>query len=221
MKISDLNKITLTDLKNYDWGAVKDRFLKNSDWSSVKDHVLRNPKPIVCALTIIITVTAVSLAYRIRKDVVNTQKTEIKELQKRAEAVEDFEFTKAQYTSFLAKVPEAISEDKLIEMLSEIALARGVQIISFSPARRKGNLYVSLTTVEITVASKSYTDTIRFVHDIENAPYSIRIGGWSGAIKMQQQFRQRFSRRQIVKTKSKKRLVEAKIEIETMEFKSE
>ena len=211
MKISDLSKITVTDIKSY---------LRSHDLESVKERLFSNPAPIICVLAVIITITAVFLAYRVHQDVVMTQKIEVNELRKRVEGVRGFENTQKQYRDFLAKVPEAISENKLIEMLSEIALARNVQIISFSPVSKKGNGYISLTNVEITIASENYADTIRFINDIENSPHSIRIGKWSGILKMPKKFLRRGGR-QTVQDTIKKNYIEASIEIETVEFGNE
>jgi len=192
MKISDLNKITFTDikgfLKNYDWKSLQDLL----HWNSAKERVLGNPAPVICVLAVIITITAVTVAFRVHKGVVLTQKTEVSELRKRAKEVSTLESTQKQYRDFLSKVPEAISESKLIEMLSEIALARNVQIVSFSPVSKKGIGYINLTNVGITIASENYADTIRFISDIENSPHSIRIGKWSGDLIMPRRASQRF-----------------------------
>ena len=215
MKISDLNKITVTDIKSY---------FKGHDLESIKDRLLSNPAPVICFFAIVITITAVVLAYRVHKGVVMAQKIEVRELQKLVEKVSDFENTQKQYRDFLSKVPKAISESKLIEMLSEIALKRNVQILSFSPANKKGTSHTNLTNVEIKIASENYADTIRFINDIENSPHSIRIGKWSGNLTMPTRVSQRFSRGFNRRTDSrvvKKEYIEAKIEIETVEFKNE
>ena len=223
MKISDLSKITATNIKEYfehfDWNSFKNLLT----WESVKERLLNNPAPIICVLAVILTITAIFHANRIHKDVIITQKTEISKLQKRAEEVSVFENTQKQYRDFLANVPEAISETKLVEMLSDIALARNVQIISLSPVSKKASTYSNLKSVGITIASENYADTIRFVNDIENSPHLIRIGKWSGDLKMPSSVPQRFSRkfsRQADDQAMKKEYIEAKIEIETVEFKS-
>jgi hypothetical protein len=222
MKISDLNKITFEDLKNFDWKSVKGHL---SDWRSIKDHLLGNPVPVICVLAIAMTTTSISFALRVHKNVAETQRTEIKQLRKRVEALDSFEKIQKQYSEFLAKVPQTISENKMIEMLSEIALLRKVQIVSFSPTSKKSNDQISLTNVEITIASESYADTIRFIHDIENSPFSIRIGSWSGVLKMPAQVPQRLTRRSDQQTMDtndiKNEYIEASINIETLEFNNE
>jgi len=208
MKISDLNKITARDIKNY-------------DWRSLKDHLLSDPTPIFCFLAVVITITAVSIAYRTYKGAVKTQRIEIPKLRNRVEALNSFEIVQKHHSDFLAKAPKAISENKLIEILSEIALARSVQILSFSPTSKKSAGPISLTSVEITVASENYADTVRFTRDIENLPHSIRIGKWYGDLKMPVNTSRRFLQRpgqQGTTGAIKNEYIEAKIKIETVEF---
>jgi len=212
MKISDLNKIKIEDFKNIDWELAKDR-------------LLNNPTLIICIAAGIITAATTSYAYRSYQSVALTQKTEVNALLQKVKALDSFEAVQKQYAEFVANVPETISENEMIELLSKIALTRDVQIMSFSPTRRKSNSNINVTKVDITIASESYIDTIQFMRDIEKAPYSIRIGGWSGILKMPssapQRSSQRLGRRQVTSNEIKNEYVEAKIRIETVEFKHE
>jgi len=224
MKISNLTKITVTDIKSYfqnlDWESVKDLL----NWESVKERALDNPTPIICVVAILISIISVSSAYDVHKNTTETRETEVSELQKQVEEVSVFENTEKQYHDFLANIPKAISGSKMIEMLSEIAIERNVQILSFSPVSKKGNSYINLKNLAFTIVSENYADTIRFIHDIEKSPHSIRIGKWYGIFKMPARTSQRFSRRfnrQIDNAEIKNEYIEVKIEIETVEFKNE
>lgn len=213
MKISDLNKITITDLKNYDWKIIKDRLVKT---------ILSNPKPIIIAVVIMITFAATSMASRIHNSTAQTKRTELKVLRERAEALDDLENSQKLYNDFLNTIPEAISESKLIEMLSDIALARNVQIVSLSPTNSLRTVYAKLTNIEITISSENYADTIRFMHDIENSPYPVRIGKWSGNLIIPTHLLQRYLqriKRQDPKIIVKHNIIEAKIKIGIVDIK--
>lgn len=224
MKISDFNKITVKDisglLKDFDWNSFKDLL----NWQSVKERLSRNPVSFICPLMVIITIIAVIMSFRIYKDIAITQKTEVSDLRKRSKAVSIFESTQKEYRVFLAKSPQPISESKLIKMLSEIAFARNVQITSFSPASKEDTGYVSLTNVEITITTEDYANAIRFINDIENSPHAIRIGKWSGILKMPHRIAGKYSRgfyRRVDSGAKKDENIEAKIKIETVEFNNE
>lgn len=224
MKISDLSKITIKDirglLKSFDWESSKDLL----SWQSAKERLLGNPTSYVCALMVVLAAIAVILAFRVHKDVSTAEKIEVNDLRKRAKAVSVLENTQKEYGVFIAKIPQAISESKLIKMLSEIAFARNVQITSFSPASKKETRYVYLTNVEITITSENYANAIRFINDIENSPHSIRIGKWSGSLETPNRGAGGFSRgfrQNIDRGAMKSERIEAKIEIETVEFKDD
>lgn len=211
MKISDLNKIKIEDLKNIDWELAKDRLTSS-------------PVLIICIVAGIITAASISFAFRSYKKVTLKQKTVVNALLKKAKALDSFEAVQRQYSAFVDNAPKSISENEMIELLSNIALERDVQIMSFSPTRRESNSNITLTKVEITIASESYIDTIQFIRDIEKAPYAIRIGAWSGILKMPSSTPQRSLRRtsrQVISDEIKNEYVEANIRIETVEFKSE
>ena len=115
MKISDLNKITVKDisglLKDFDWKSSKDLL----NWQSVKERLSGNPALLICTLMVIITIITVIMSFRIYKDVAITHKTEVSDLRKRAKAVSVFESTQKEYRDFLVKIPQPISENKLIK----------------------------------------------------------------------------------------------------------
>lgn len=223
MKISDLNKITITDLKNFDWESAKSR-LKSFDWKSVKDRLISNPTPLICILIVIITTVAVSKALRVHKDTEKTKQTEIAKLHEQVEALNGLEATQKQYNDFFTKIPDVISESKLSEILGDIAIARNIQILSSSTPNKKSSVYVNLTSVEITIASESYTDIVRFIHDIENSPYSIRVEKWSGNLIIPSLIRQRFSQQggqQGTEKTIANKSIEVKVKIGIVEFKND
>lgn len=224
MKISDLNKITITDLKNFDWESAKSR-LKSFDWESVKDRLISNPTPLVCILIVIITTVAVSKALlRVHKDTEKTKQTEIAKLHEQVKALNGLEATQKQYNDFFTKIPDVISESKLSEILGDAAIARNIQILSSSTPNKKSSVYVNLTSVGITIASESYTDIVRFIHDIENSPYSIHVEKWSGNLIVPFLIRQRFSQQggqQGTEKTIANKPIEVKVKIGIVEFKND
>lgn len=192
--------------------------LKNIDWASMKNYLLSQPGLLINILIISMTVSIIVATFRSHVKLTKTLKTKVTELKEKAEALDKFELAQVEYKKFLKNIPQTISENRLIEMLSGIAFNRDVRIVSFSPANRSSNRFVNLTNVEITVTSKNYTDIIRFINDIENSTYAIRLGGWTGVSKSQNQS----SRRRLRSSESiqaEDEYIETKVKIETVEFK--
>ena len=170
-----------------------------------------------------VTAVTVFMAYRMWANTTQTLKFKIVELQEKAKALDEYKITQKQIRDILVNTPETISENRLIEMLSEIALESGVQIISLSPTTKRQDNFTRLTSIKITIASENYADIIRFMHKLENSAYSIRVKGWTGGPKMTTQGSRRFgwggSGRRLNQENVKTGHVEATIEIETVDFK--
>jgi Tfp pilus assembly protein PilO len=161
------------------------------------------------------------VTFRSQAKTTKTLKSNVAELKEKVKALDKFELIQKEYNEFRKSVPQTLSENKLIEMLSEIALKRGVRIVSFSPASKSSNNFLNLTNVEITVTSADYADLVHFINDIENSIYLIRIKKWSGVTKASDQPSRGYSWRLEPPIKSEDEYIETKVAIETVEFKYE
>jgi len=208
MNLKDLNNININDLKNIDWRQVKSRLQSRPDL-------------IINILLIVATLTIVFSAYRKYTTVIKSLAKEKKELSAKSEMLEKLELTRKLYNDFIQDIPEIISGDQMIEALSDFAIERNVQILSFSPAKEESNKFVHLTRVEVHVSSESYANIILFMHDIESSPFSIRTEMWSGSSVTPSGTSQRRSRRSIQQiTDETKEHIEATIKIESLELKN-
>lgn len=167
MNLKDLNKINIEDLKGLDWGQAKDRFLSQ-------------PDRIINILIVMVTIAVIFSAHKNYTRATKALKKTVIELQEKSAALDKFNAAQEQLNNFIKDAPKEISGDELIEKLSQFAIKRDIQILSFSPAQEKSNNFISLTSVEINITSDHYADVILFMHDIENSPYSLRITKWVG-----------------------------------------
>lgn len=209
MNLKDLNKIDIHDLKNI-------------DWRQAKAQLQSRPGLIINILLIGVTLFVVSSAYQKYARLTKSLGREAAELREKADALEKSRLTQKQYDDFLKSVPEVIPGDRMVETLAGFAVNRGVQILSFSPAKERSDNFIHLTNVEIHIASKDYANIILFMRDIETSPYSIRIGKWSGSSGAPEEFSGRRSRRpirQMVDETVQKEHIEATVEIESVTFK--
>ena len=208
MKLKDLSKLEPKDLKN----------LINKE--QIKAQLLSQPAAIINVILVIVTIVVSISSFRSYTSTTKNLEAQVVELEEKSKALDKFELAKKEFKDFQVEIPNYVSENKLIEMLSEIAIRSGVQIVSFSPPDKKKNVYVSLTKVEITITSVNYADIVRFMHDIENSTYSIRIARWSGESMAQNQtYRRKSRQRSNTKSSTAKEKIAATIEIETLEFK--
>ncbi|MCK5179365.1 MAG: type 4a pilus biogenesis protein PilO [Candidatus Omnitrophica bacterium] len=168
MNLKDLNSINVKDLQNIDWDRVKDR-------------IQSQPDLLINILLVIVTFAVLFSTFNTYTKTAKTSKAETIALQKRLVALKKFEAAKKEHSDFLKEIPKAIASDQLIQTLSELAIQRDIQILSFSPAKKRSNALVNLTSVVVNVASKDYASIILFVHDIEESSYPVRVESWSGS----------------------------------------
>ena len=210
--------MNLKDLNNID---IKD--LRNIDWSQIKDRLQSRPNLLINISLVVVTLLVLFSTFNKYTEATKSSKTEIVGLQERLAALKKFEAAKKKHNDFLKKAPKAIAGDQLIQTLSELAIRRDVQILSFSPAKKKSNKLVSLTSVKVNIASKNYADIILFVHDIEKSSYPVRIENWSGTSMTPNEVSMQSSRRSSRQTANKDIKgdhIKATITIESVELKN-
>lgn len=208
MDLRDLNKITLEDLKAIDWDIAK-------------SNLVRRPDLLFNSAMILVTLIYGIFTYQSSAQKLSSLKGDLSNLEERYSTLQGLETVKEKHAAFIKGVPETISDNQLIEILSEIALKRNVQITSFSPSQEQANDYVRLTKVRVNIKSQNYADIIWFMHDIENLPYTVRIGEWSGAQSDSQ--KQSFSTRssfQNFNGETDVDFIEVTVDIESVELKN-
>ena len=119
MKLKDLNNIDINDLKNIDWRRAK-------------EQLQSRPDLIINVLLVVATLAIVFVTYNKYASTKKASKQEIAELRKKVAALKKSETAQKQNNDFLKDIPKAIAGDQLIAALSEFAIRRDVQILSFS-----------------------------------------------------------------------------------------
>ena len=212
MNLKDLNKIDVSRLKEID--------LKRT-----KEWLLSQPGLLINSLLIVVTIVVVFSTYNKNTETTKSLQEERVQLQERLEAIEKFNAVEKEYKSFTKNIPQTIEADQLITTLSEFAIARGVRILAFSPAKEENNLFFNVTSVEINVASEDYASIVLFMHDIESSPYLMRIGKWSGAFVASDSLTEQKSRKprrtsqQLSDEAVTKKFIQTTVKIESVELK--
>jgi len=211
--IKTLNSISVDDIKNIDWGSVKDRLLS---------------KPGLMINIFLIVVTVIIVFTSISKQAITTNdfKSQISGMKLKIDALDKYKIVQKAYKEKTDNIPESISTDQLIETLSDFAIKWNVQILSFSPAKEKSNNFADITNVKINISSEEYANILLFMYDIENSPYMIRVGKLSGSYveKVINAPRSRnrrglFMAQQNQSDAKIEKSIEATVEIESVKFK--
>lgn len=207
MKLSDLNKIKIEDLKQI-------------DLRQVRENLQSRPDLIIQIVLVLITILTIFSTCNTHKEKTASLKKEVLELRKKSKALEKFETTQKDYNEYIKDTPQVISKIQLSRKISESAERWDIKILSTEPTQEKSNTYVHLTNIKINVSSKNYANIIQFIHDIENSPYLIRIKGVTTSLENKNLFSRRRHYQDLSQQASGEPIIEATIEIESLEFKN-
>ncbi len=166
--LKNLSNLQINDLKNINY----QKYLKDL---RKKPGVLINLGLIAFAL--------IFSGYTFKKSQhsVKSTRTEISNLENKLKTMETYNETQKTLKDFLDNLPPRITEDDLINLLTDFAQERNIQIESFSPAKRQSSQYYDLSSMILQTRVENYKDLWLFINDIEESPYALRIENWSGS----------------------------------------
>ena len=161
MKISDLSKINIKDI---DVAKLQDQLLQRKD-------IL-----IQVVLGVISVVIAVSVFNQSQLEI-KKYKSQIASLQSKTGAIDEYNRTQADVKGFLSKVPDSVPEDKIINLVTDLAGKNGVKILTFSQANVKKENTLVTTSLNFSLVADSFVSMVRFIADIEKGKDFLQI--WS------------------------------------------
>ena len=161
MNIADLSKI---DIKDIDVLKVKNKLLQH------KEIVLQ------VLLAFGSFIIAVSMLNQSQADI-KKYKSQIASLQSKTGAIEQYNKTQNDLKVYLGKVPEFVSEDKVINLVTDFAGKNGVKIITFSPATVEKKKTLETISLKFSLVAESFSSMIRFMADIERGNDFMQIWG--------------------------------------------
>jgi len=165
MNLADLSRMDVKDLQKIDPKKLLD-VLRN------RNDILMNIGIVV--LTVILVINIISQAgQNIRKI-----KQEISKMEEKIAVINTLDTIKTELKEYLDNVPEAIDKDQLATMLTDWAAARGVKIVSVSPVKTKNADLYDTFSIDLNIETDSFKNLWLFIHDIESAPYALRIDRW-------------------------------------------
>ncbi len=167
MKLSDLNKIDIKDLQKIDFAKIQENLLQ-------KPLLLIKTLLIVISLLVTIKVMANSLAQ------VSQIKNKIADAEKKLSSIKEKEDATKELKIFLDSRKPGLSADTIVDNIADFAAARNIQILSFTPAKEVNKTVYTLTSLNLNVSAVDYKTMIQFIHDIESAPYALKVVHWTG-----------------------------------------
>ncbi len=192
--------------------------LKNINVNDLKEKIKSRPEIFIRILLIAITLFATMYIYKRHTGMVGELTEETQKMQEKLAAVENQKKVQQEYTDFMKSLPKSLPTDQVIDKISDFAVARDVQITSFSPTKNKNDAFTEMATLSINVTTQDYNNMILFIKDIEESPYSLRIEKWLGKLSDKSS-----EREELIDSPGRPQQiiggVEASIEVVSMKFK--
>ena len=165
MKISDLNNITLNDLKKI-------------DYSKVVIAIKEKPEIAICISLIIITLFLSLNIYNNRQKELKRIKTQVAALETKQKSIDRLLTAKEETKKFLDSIPQPLTEEKMLNLITDIATHRKIVIESLSPSKQNSAAFYDAFAVSLVVSAPSYQDIWLLAYDLEKSKYGIRIDNW-------------------------------------------
>lgn len=159
MKIPDLSKI---DVKDIDVVKLKNEIL---DHKEIAIQVVLG----VISLFVIISLVNTSQA-EIKK-----YKSQIAALMAKTGLIEEYKKVEQEIRDFLNKVPAHVSEDKMVDLVTDLAGKNKVKILTFTQAKVDKKDTVETTAVTFSLTADSFINMVKFLVDIEKGKDFLQI----------------------------------------------
>jgi len=167
--MADLNQL----VKKLNEIDIKD--LQKLDYKKLLKDAQKRPDVIVSIVAVLATVIFSVNYFRKQHGEIRTTSLEIMALEEKITAIEEYQQTDQELKDFLRGIPENITEEDLINQITDFAQARNVRIESFSPGRKQTEDLYELTSIVLSITVNEYRDLWLFTHDVEASPHALRI----------------------------------------------
>lgn len=162
MNLNELSKLNINDLQKLDYKAIAKDLKKRPD-------ILAILGVIVLSLIICLNI------YAGRQNELHGLKSKAGLLENKIKIIDEYDAAQKELKEFHATLPEKLSENGLINTITDLTTARNIRIESFSPSGTTNLPLYTTSEFSLKVTAQSYKNAWLFIYDIEKSPYSIRI----------------------------------------------
>ena len=160
-----IEKLNKMELKN----------LQNIDYTKLLTKVKGRPDLLITIGAIVAAVFISSKIYIHNSGKMDSTKKEIKALEEKITAINNYKQKEEELKQFVSHIPEPINGNNLMNLLTDLAVKRQIQIESFSPSADRNTPLSDMSGLILNLSSDDYKNLWLFIHDIEQSAYPIHI----------------------------------------------
>lgn len=164
--------LTLKDLSEYD--------IKNVDVGKLIKDLMNRKDILVNIAVILVTLFLFKKVVGVQNKTIIQLKSQTANIKEKMDALADYEAIKKQADNYIDKLPQGIGRvDNIVEKVNELAVSRGIKILSFTPSGKNKDDFYEITRVKLSIEAPRYEDAAYFVSDIEKSDLNLRVENWS------------------------------------------
>lgn len=167
MKIPDISKIDIKDI----------------DVAKIQAELLHRKELVIQVGLVLVSLVVGIWAFNGSQAEIAKYKSQIVSLQAKTGAIEEYNRTQQEVKNFVSKVPDPVSEDKIIDLVTDLAGKNSVKILTFNRAEVEKKDTLVTTTVNFSLVTDSFANIIRFIFDVEKSKDFMQI--WTCTIEPQ------------------------------------
>ena len=205
MDLAALSRLDIKDLKSVDYRKL---------WGRLCAH----PQHFMTAGLILVTVVTGVYVFLQRRADLNEVLQKIKVLEKKVVAFDEYQQTKSEFEQLLADLPPGYDDNELSKQMTNMAIAAGVRIESFTPINMVDLDSYRQAGIRMDVSAEKYTDIWQFIYDIETSAYALRVDSWTGTTSDDPMAA---ARRRLNISDNSPRMIRASMEISSLVFKKD
>jgi len=204
--------IDVKSLLNYD---IKK--LKELDLTQLKERLFQRQDVLVNLAVIILSVIIAFNIYNHQVRSAQTLTSDIVSLEDKLASLEKFENSQKALAQYVNSLPQGISADAIIEIVSGLAAFHNLQISSFSPANKENRTLYETTSLKVNVTAKNYNDILKFIDEIEHHKATLKVRNFTGRMEKTSAYQRQQGR--IPDESQPDSYISAEIEINSVGFK--
>lgn len=166
MDLQSLLQLDITNLKNVDWKKTWEDLSKRKD--------------VLIAAALVLVAIIVSLNLFLSKSRQRAYlRSQISLFQQKSKAVDQLTQARKDLEEAKKGLPQEIVDDEIISKIAAMANKLNISITNFSPLTSEDRGNHSLTLVTLNVTANDFQSLWRFIHEVENSSYALRIENWA------------------------------------------
>ena len=169
MKISDLNKIDIKDLQYI-------------DYNQILGDLKKKPDVLIGIVAILATLIFSLYFYSNNNKNMKATRAELHIAKQKKDEIDLYNSIQKNFAEFEKSMIKKVSEDNFIKKITDIAVKRKIQILSYSPSSSNKHPLYQLSIISIDVSANTYKDMWLFIHDIEQSGENFRVDSWNGSL---------------------------------------